>query len=297
MTDIHDNRRNARRRRSSDGMKSFGGVLLGLGIGWVAMNYVNISFDTLPYLFILAGLGIATSSSVFKKMDYTVSEVSGGLIGGLVMAIVFSSIFSGAFMIPFGGATTGSGNYVTETYSYSDFEEIEAKYGIQVKLTQDDEYSVSVKIDDNLFEKLDISKEGDTLKIKLEPGIYTRAQAVATITMPDLTRLDLATGSHGKVTDFTITDDIDINVSTGSHLTMSGTGEDVSLDVTTGSHADLSGFKADNVDASYSAGSHGSVFADGDLDADISTGSQVSYYGNPDLGRISVSSGSSLSPR
>ena len=115
--------------------------------------------------------------------------------------------------------------------------------------------------------------------------------------MPDLTRLDLTTGAQVRINDFTVTNDLNIDVSTGSHLTISGTGMDVKLDVTAGSHANLSGFKATNVEASYSGGSHGSVYADGNLDAEITTGSQVSYYGNPDLGRITVSTGSSLNPR
>ncbi len=297
MTEVHDNGSNARRRRSRDSGKSFGGVLIGLGIGWVALKYINVSFDMFSYLLILAGIGIVASSTIFKQVDSSIPQLTGGLIGGLVLAVIFSSIFGGTFMIPFGDSIIGSGNYVTETYDYNDFEAIEARNGIQVEVTQGDEYSISVKIDDNLLEKLDVNKIGNTLNIKLEPGQYTGAHAIATITMPDLTRLDLATGSHGMINDFDADNDLDIQISSGSHLTMSGTGMDVTLAVTAGSHADLSGFKATNVYASYSGGSHGSVYADGDLDAEITSGSQVSYYGNPDLGEITVSTGSSLSPR
>ena len=297
MTKVHENGRDAPRRRSKDSGKSFGGVLVGLGIGWVALKYVNISFDSFSYLLILAGLGIVASSTILKQVDSSVTELTGGLIGGLVLAVIFSSIYGGTFMIPFGVGITGSGNFVTETYDYMDFEAIEARNGIQVEVTQGAEYSISVKIDDNLLEKLDVSKVGNTLNIKLEPGQYTGAHAIATVTMPELTRLDLATGSYGKIYDFTVNNDLNIDVSAGSHLIMSGTGMDITLGVTAGSHANLSEFKATNVDTSYSGGSHGSVYSSGNLDAEISSGSQVSYYGNPDLGRITVSTGSSLTPR
>ncbi len=71
MTEVHDdgNRKKAGRRRSKNNENSFGGVLLGLGIGWIALKYIDVSFDIFSYLLILAGAGIIASSVIFKQKD------------------------------------------------------------------------------------------------------------------------------------------------------------------------------------------------------------------------------------
>ena len=50
-------------------------------------------------------------------------------------------------------------------------------------------------MDDNVVDKLKVSKVGDTLSIALEPGIYTRTTLRAVVTMPDIEGLKLSGGS------------------------------------------------------------------------------------------------------
>jgi hypothetical protein len=71
----------------------------------------------------------------------------------------------------------------------------------------------------------------------------------------------------------------------------------LTIDASGGSHFDLSEFEANDVYAQLSGGSHGSVYSGGRLDADLSGGSHLDYYGDPVLGDIDTSSGSSITPR
>ena len=76
----------------SSGM-GFGGVLLGVGIGWIIIKYLDVSWNIVSYLLIIAGAGIVLSSVFFKGQNKLFSELTGGLIGGLIIAVVFSSVF------------------------------------------------------------------------------------------------------------------------------------------------------------------------------------------------------------
>jgi hypothetical protein len=299
MTEVHDNgnRKDAGRRSSKKSGTSFGGVLLGLGIGWVALKYIDVSFDMVSYLLILAGAGIIASSVLFKQRDNTVKELSGGLIGGLVLAVIFSSIFGGTFLIPFGNSITGSGNMVTRTFDYEDFKAIDVSTGFSLEVTPGDEYSITVSVDDNALDRLEVSKSGDTLSIGLDMGGFSNMNLIAVVTMPALDSLELSSGAHGDVSGFTSTNDFDLGLTSGSWIKIDGTAGDLTADVGSGSHIDLSGFIVNDAAVKLSSGSHGSVYAGGRLDADVSGGSHLIYYGTPDLGTIETQTGSTITPR
>jgi hypothetical protein len=152
-------------------------------------------------------------------------------------------------------------------------------------------------VDDNVLDRLEVSKSGDTLSIGLEIGDFSNMNRIAVVTMPALDRLELSSGAHGDVSGFTTTNDFDLGLSSGSWVKIDGTAGDLTADVSSGSHIDLSGFIVNDVDVELSSGSNGSVYAGGRLDAKVSGGSRLTYYGNPDLGRIETQTGSTISPR
>ena len=136
-----------------------------------------------------------------------------------------------------------------------------------------------IRVDDNLVEHLQVVKEDSTLKIGLKPGrAYSIENATmeADVTMPELNGLDLRSGSH---------------------VTVSGSGGDVTLSVAEGSGADLANFSVENADVTANSGSQVTVKVSGRLDANASGGSQVYYLGNPTLGTINESGGSEVRPK
>ena len=280
----------------SSGM-GFGGVLLGVGIGWIIIKYLDVSWNIVSYLLIIAGAGIVLSSVFFKGQNKLFSELTGGLIGGLIIAVVFSSVFGLTNVFPFGSSITGSGDTVTRTFDYQGFKEIDASYGFNVEISQGNDYSISVSVDDNVVDRLKVSKSGDTLKIDLEPGNFELLNLNAMITMPSLYSAEFSTGARGRISGFSSTHDFNLDLSTGSWATIDGSAGDLTIDATGGSHFDLIEFIVDDVDAELSGGSFGSVYVGGTLDADITSGSHLSYYGNPELGDIHTSTGSTITPK
>jgi hypothetical protein len=174
---------------------------------------------------------------------------------------------------------TGSGNVVSQEEAITGFDRLDISQGFQVDVSQGDTFSVVIRIDDNFEEYLQVGKEGSTLKIGLEPGrSYNLKNGTleADVTMPELTGLDL---------------------SGGSHISVSGSGEDISIDASGGSGVDLASFNAVNANVDASGGSQVTVNASGTLNVDASGGSQVYYLGNPTLGVIDTSGGAQVLQR
>jgi hypothetical protein len=69
-----------------------------------------------------------------------------------------------------GNPVTGSGRVVTKELQYNDFRVIRVESAFQAGITYSNSYRVSVTIDDNLFDYLQVSKEGDVLTIGLKPS-------------------------------------------------------------------------------------------------------------------------------
>jgi hypothetical protein len=173
--------------------------------------------------------------------------------------------------------TTGSGDSVIQEIGLTGFDKLDIKQGFNVEISQGDEFSVVIRIDDNLVEYLQVEVVAETLKIGLEQNrIYASATLQAEITMPALTGLE---------------------VSGGSEAIVSGTGDKITVDASGGSDADLASFSVVDASIDASGGSQVTINASGTLNVDASGGSQVYYLGSPTMGQIDTSGGSNVDPR
>jgi hypothetical protein len=211
---------------------------------------------------------------------------------------------------------TGSGTVVTEEKTFSDFDKIDVSHGFKVDVSLGDTYRVVIRADDNVMEHVDVSKNGDTLKIGLKPRRSYQLKNTtleAEVTMPALAGLDLSSGSHVNIAGLQSAEDFDVNLSSGSHLrgdleagnadfdisggshlTLSGSAQDLKLDASGGGQIDLSDFPVVDANVEVSGGGGAIVNVSGRLDADASGGSHVTYVGNPTLGDIDTSGGASV---
>jgi hypothetical protein len=199
----------------------------------------------------------------------------------------------------------------TETYTYTDFTRVEVGYGFQVKLVQSNEYSISVTAPTDSFNLVQVSKEGETLIISLTETF--RGSKKAEITMPNLYQIKLSGGTRADLNGFSSSQDLkaelsggsrmngdmaagdaDFILSGGSHMSLSGSADNLDVNVSGGSHLTLTDFSVSNADVSLSGGSHAVVNVDGTLDVDLSGGSDLRYTGQPTLGSINKSDGSSI---
>jgi hypothetical protein len=171
--------------------------------------------------------------------------------GKIVLTFVILAVLTA------GCATTG------KEVSLTGFDKVEIQDGFHVDILVGREYSVTLKVADDVLKKVEAVKQGDTLVIRAKPfqGIIAGSPA-AKVTMPALTALSLGSASH---------------------VSVKGSGDDLTLRASAGSHADLSDFRVENAEVTASSGSHVTVNVSGRLDASASGGSHIHYHGDPYL--------------
>lgn len=212
------------------------------------------------------------------------------------------------------GVLIGSGNLETEQYSFSNFTRVEVSSAFEFEIEQSGSYGVNVTADDNVIEHVQVSQEGQTLKIRLVGVASLRLVTLrASVNMPQLHGLAVSGASRGTVSGFSSSEDLNITVSGASRVTGDITAGDVEFDVSGASTVQLEGsagdmiaivsgattfnledFTVDNADVSVSGASTSTISLDGRLDANVSGASTLLYIGDPVMGTINVSGASTL---
>jgi hypothetical protein len=210
----------------------------------------------------------------------------------------------------------GSGQLVARDYALSGFTRVEASHGFQVTLQQGEGYQVSVSVDDNLLDALQVVAEGDTLRIGLKPGTYYDTTARAIVVLPQLDSLKLTGSAKAILTGFRSSSSCQFTLSgfstadgavecghaefilsSKSTLRLVGSATDLVLQATGSGEVDLSGFLVGPASITVAGGSEATVNASGPLDVDLSEGAVLSYVGQPAFGQKKISSGATLRPK
>ncbi len=230
----------------------------------------------------------------------------------LVIMLVLAGLLSGCFPV----RVTGSGNIISRTFSFVDFTKARISYGFTAEVKAASTYGVTVTADDNIFEYIQVDKDGDTISIGIKPGSYEQSHLQATILMPALRGIELSDGGRTDISGFSSSNDLSIKLSDGTDLSGSLTAGNVDINLTDGSRVDLDGsansievtshdgsranlenFTVVNADLNIGDGGTLAINITGTLNADLSAGSRVTYTGNPVLGTIKISSGATLSKK
>jgi len=239
-----------------------------------------------------------------------------GKLFTLGIGLVLMVMSLGCALIPGSRTITGSGDLVTREEPITDFDRVDVSHAFHVDISQGETFSVVVRVDDNLVEYLEVVKQGNTLKIGLEPGQgYSVREATleAEVTMPELAGLELSGASHGTVTGFKSTEAFDVNLSGASRLrgdieagdatfdasgasrvTLNGSARNVTVEGSGASQIDLSDFAGADAKVKLSGASTATVNPSGTLDVDASGASDVYYLGDPRMGNVETSGASSI---
>ncbi len=212
-------------------------------------------------------------------------------------------------------AVRGSGNVVTEDMEFADFTAVDAQNAFAVEISQSETFGVTIRVDDNILDLLDVSKAGDTLRIRLKPPVSLRnATLEAEITMPDLQGLKLSGASRASVSGFRSSGQIDIDlsgastldgdleageidmhVSGASRVVLEGSATGLTIEASGASSLDLADFVVSTAEVDLSGASDATVNARERIDpVDVSGVSRLRYLGDPSLGDVSTSGASTV---
>jgi len=225
------------------------------------------------------------------------------------------------------------GPVTTRQYDFTDFTAIEIGDAFELEVTAADTWSVAITAREGLFDRINVSQHGDTLKIDLENFLLNLDRSgTATITMPELRELDLSGAVEASASGFVSGQDLgvhlsgasrldidaetgkfdaelsgasqlngsltatasDISLSGASEIKLEGSGGDIKINGSGASEAELADFPVDNADIDLSGASQVSLDISGRLDVSLSGASRVEYSGNPTLGDTDISGGSVL---
>jgi hypothetical protein len=231
--------------------------------------------------------------------------------------------------------TTGSGQPETRQFNLADFTRIQASHAFELKVNRAGSYSVLVTADDNLWDVMDITQTGGTLRLQVKPGVGVQnATLKAEVTLPSITGLDLSGASRASIdgfdsgnamafhlsgasvakvtdmkagrTDFDLSGasslsgsmtagDAEFVVSGAAVVMLEGSGTAGRINASGAGRVDLGEFQLQSVSVRLSGGATANVAA-GKIDpADLSGGSHLYYAGDPTIGGLTTSGGASIS--
>lgn len=214
------------------------------------------------------------------------------------------------------GTTKGSGNVMTQQFPISDFTKVESGNSFKVIITKGDDFNVQVKEDDNLVERLDVRKSGDTLIIGLASGRSIRnANLEAEVSLLELTGVKLTGASCGTIRGFSSEGEFGVDFSgasklsggiqaaeTGmklsgaSSLNLTGVSASFSLNASGASKAAMEDFAIDIAEVHLSGASKATLNVKDNIGpAALSGASKLIYLGDPTFKDFHTSGASSIS--
>lgn len=144
-----------------------------------------------------------------------------------VLLLVFSVmavLFSACTLTPLGDTTPNTENDVREVKEFTNFDQLEIGSAFEMEITRSDTYSIVIIADESLIDLIEVTQDGDTVKISLNPRhIFTdftlgEKTLRAEITLPVLQGLVLSGASSGTVSGFNSISNFDLVVSGASSV-------------------------------------------------------------------------------
>lgn len=196
-----------------------------------------------------------------------------------VMFILFIGLTAGCKVENIGGVK-GSGNVKTESRSVSNFKEIKAENAVELEITVQKDFSLTIEADDNLLEHIKTEVSGGTLTISTKDSINSKNKIKIKLSLPELTRLDVSGASTADISGVKA-DSLKLNASGASKIKIDGEVKSLEAIASGASGIDAENLKTENAKANSSGASNITVSPTNDLDADASGASSVTYTNEP----------------
>lgn len=234
-----------------------------------------------------------------------------------VLALFGATACNSSLDISFGDGLDGSGIAETTEYTFDEFDEVEVHSSFEATITvAPGPPTVSVTVDDNFVEHLDVELDGDRLEVGFERGGYDpEVTPTATITVPDLSYLsvdgaatvDVDGIDHAGVFNLDVNGaseafvdgafaTIEIEADGASSLSLTGSAGDIELEADGASFVDLTDLDAISVDVDLSGASSADLGTVDQVDGELSGASSLLADRDTDVS-VATSGASSIDLR
>ena len=215
-----------------------------------------------------------------------------------------------------GNRVSGSGNVVTRAIQVTSFSKLEVTGSFTATVSVGNSESVSVRVDDNLVDSLDVGVSDDQLHIGLKPDTSVRnATLEADITVRSLESLEGSGATSIVLSDELAADTMTVTVSGASRVSgsiaigsgsielsgasnavLSGSASTLDVTVSGASHLDTKELTIRQLSIDLSGASEADVTVTGSLSASASGASTLRYAGSPTIARSETSGASTIEP-
>jgi len=215
-----------------------------------------------------------------------------------------------------GSAVSGSGNVVTRQIPVTSFSKLEVSGAFTATVSVGSSEAVTVRVDDNLVDSLDVGVSGDTLHVGLKSGTsVTNATLEADVTVRSLEALEGSGASTITLSDALAADTLSFTISGASRLSgpieiergslelsgaseveLSGSATTLGVQVRGASHMNAMQLTIDQLTIDLSGASGADVSVTGSLSASASGASTLRYVGSPAILRSETSGASAIQP-
>ena len=216
-----------------------------------------------------------------------------------------------AFDISFGEGKRGNGQVVEESRKVTDeFTTVYASEGLDVFVTQENEFSINVEADENIIDLIGTDVRDGRLKIHAIENIG-RATKNIYVTLPEISALETSSGADLIAQNTIKANKIELEASSGSDLEVevdaneviaeTSSGADIKVsgrtdvlyaDASSGSDIKARSLIAKRCTADASSGADIAVNVSESLTADASSGADISYTGDASVQKRKSVSGS-----
>jgi Putative auto-transporter adhesin, head GIN domain len=188
---------------------------------------------------------------------------------------------------------SGQGEMTTESRQVSDFTRVDASGGINVAVRMGPAISVEVSAQPNILPIIATDVQDGTLIIHSTQAYNTSEGVHVAITVPALVGVSLSGGSQGTA-EALGGDHLDVSLSGGAGMTVSGALTGVTLEASGGSTANLDALQCETADVELSGGASARVRASDAVTGSASGGSHVTVLGGANV-QVNTSGGASVS--
>ena len=231
-----------------------------------------------------------------------------------LLSIVLVLSLSSCYFDGWGTGISGNGNVVEDVRDVDGFTGVEVSTGIDVFLSQGNNFEVVVEADENLQEVILTELKGDNLVVRTDHvNIRSAKSKKVHVTLPELTELkissagdcvgqtpfqcgdlNLSISSAGDLTLEVEAGRINLDISSSGDARLAGSAE--VLDATLSSAGDLHAFDlvAGRVDVNVSSAGDARVHATEELEMNASSAGNIYYRGEAEVVRSTSSSAGSI---
>jgi len=210
--------------------------------------------------------------------------------------------------------TSGSGRVVTRTVPVESFSRIKLSHGFDVNVSPGEGDRVTLRIDDNLVDDVDVAVTDGTLRIGLTPRTSAHdATLHADVSVRTISTIEQSGGTVLHLADGISVDKLDIKMSGGSRLDAAVHVTNIGLNLSGASHATLTGgaagvaleangasvlqadvLQVNDAVITLSGASRAMVSVRNTISAELSGASLLRYQGSPTVARRHVTGSSSI---